>query len=417
MREKFVLVWREKQNIVTDGEPVDFLQPSRKAGNGVTVNEVKDSTDLILLSGFFDGSNELRLIRRDGSPIVRWPVRFSDHFPSPTHLWAPPQTDRNIDIHGAVVLPNGSVVFNYEYGGTVKLSRCGDTLWTLPHPTHHSIDIAETGGYWIPGREAFRDTDGLTPFKRRRKHSYVDDLVLRVSEEGEIVDRKSVTAILLDNGLEPLMTAGPKEAAFDYSELVHLNKIGELSNAMADAFPSLEKGDLVLSLRGRNLVLIVDPRLWQVKWYQVGPWLRQHDPEFNDDGTITVFNNNVYYYELRSGQRTNLETPRISNIVKVNPKTGETDVAYGEKRGEEFLTVLRGKHQPTSSGGFLLTEFEGGRAFEVNAQGQTIWEFINRYDSESVLEITEARVYPQSHFSVQSWACPDTESINSQGRD
>ena len=54
----------------------------------------------------------------------------------------------------------------------------------------------------------------------------------------------------------------------------------------------------MISLRNYNLLFVVDPDTWKVKWYQIGPWRRQHDPEFNGDGTITVFNNNTYRLDL-----------------------------------------------------------------------------------------------------------------------
>ena len=62
--------------------PTGYLQPARKPGEGVTVNARPDDGRLILLTGFFDGGTELRLIRRDGSVVAKWPVRHSQLFPS-----------------------------------------------------------------------------------------------------------------------------------------------------------------------------------------------------------------------------------------------------------------------------------------------------------------------------------------------
>lgn len=407
------LVFTEAPNII---EPVHFLQPSRKAGAGVTVNERADDGGLLFLSGFFEGGNELRLIHRDGKLVARWPVSFSKHFPDPSHLESPPKSDRNIDLHGALIHADGSVVFNYEYGGMVKLDRCGETVWALAHPTHHSIEIAETGGYWVPGRK-FRseeDPEGFPPFTRMgTKSTYKEDLILKVASDGTIRDQKSVPRILYDNGLEPVMTATGysfyPHAKWE-RELVHVNKIGELPRAFADAFPAFDVGDLVLSLRQYNLVFVVDPDDWRIKWYQVGPWRRQHDPEFRPDGTINVFNNNVYRIELGPNDRSSLATPRVSNLIKINPTTGQTDVIYGERPGQEFLSVIRGKIDPTTEGGYLITEPDGGRVFEIDAQGQTVWEYINRYDADQVLRMNDARLYSASYFNVEDWGCQSTDA-------
>jgi hypothetical protein len=67
--------------------------------------------------------------------------------------------------------------------------------------------------------------------------------------------------------------------------------------------------------------------------------------------------------------------------------------------------VIRGKVDLTDDGGFLITEFEAGRVFEVDEDGAIVWEYINRYDEENVAEITEARLYRGGYFKVADWVC------------
>ncbi len=70
-----------------------------------------------------------------------------------------------------------------------------------------------------------------------------------------------------------------------------------------------------------------------------------------------------------------------------------------------MLTSIRGKHELTRNGGLLVTEFEGGRLFETDATGRIIWEYINRYDSDEVAEVSEARIYPDNYFRISDWSC------------
>ncbi len=115
VRDSVMLVLGEFSTLA--GRPEHFLQPARYDGDGVTVNDVADGdTDLILLSGFFGDTNALRLIRRNGDLVADWPVRFSELFPDTSHVPEPPATDWNIDTHGALALPDGAVVFNFEVG-------------------------------------------------------------------------------------------------------------------------------------------------------------------------------------------------------------------------------------------------------------------------------------------------------------
>jgi hypothetical protein len=387
-------------------EPKYFLQPARFEGAGVTINE-RDDGKLVLLSGFFEDRNELRLIRRDGEIVRRWPVSFRELFPDPHYMNTPsaPATDWNIDLHGAIVLPDGSVLFNFDYGGLVKLDRCGNVVWTVNHMTHHSIVPSERGGYWVPGRRQTASGESRFP---PYEPPYVEDLILHVSDEGAILSEISVPELFYRNpAITAVMSLTAEDAVqdgeLDY-ELVHVNKITELSRDLAPLFPEFAAGDLLLSLRDKNLLFVVDPETRVVKWWQLGPWIRQHDPEFKSNGTIGVFNNNGYKSQLRDG-RSPVDAPRVSNIMEVDPATHRTSVVYGGKPGQEMFTVIRGKQQYTPEGGLFITEFEAGRAFETDANGKIVWEYVNRYDSSQVAEMTEAYLYDANYFTVSDWAC------------
>jgi hypothetical protein len=66
---------------------------------------------------------------------------------------------------------------------------------------------------------------------------------------------------------------------------------------------------------------------------------------------------------------------------------------------------VRGYVEEEPGGGFLITETDAGRVFQVDAAGTTVWEYIDRYDADNVLEMTGARAYPASYFTVGDWSC------------
>lgn len=395
------------------GRPKYHLQDARNDLDGLITNTTDDD-HLVLLSGFFDNENEIRLIERDGTIVQRWPLPFYDFFSDVSYLPKPPATNRNVDLHGALIEPDGSIVFNFEYSGGAKLDRCGNVLWTLKHPVHHSLEAAEGGGYWIPGRAFIQDKKDLrfAPFVLEGDVNLVhEDLLLKVSDDGKILIEKSIPGLLFENGYESLLTA----TGMDFvkqgkeggdNEIIHVNKIEELSSDIAQAFPMFEAGDLAISVRSYNLVFVVDPDTWKIKWLKTGPWRRQHDPEFGSDGRLYVFNNNVY---LRGDDITKeynmLGGKGLTNLIAINPATNETEVVYGNRAGETFLTVVRGKHELLPNGNILVTEFDAGRVFEINPNRERVWDYVNRYDEQSIAEITEARVYPRSYFTIEDWTC------------
>jgi hypothetical protein len=185
-----------------------------------------------------------------------------------------------------------------------------------------------------------------------------------------------------------------------------VNKITELTPELAPAFPMFEAGDLMISMRELNLIVVVDPDDWSLKWHSIGPWRRQHDPEFQPDGRIGVFNNNVYGIAYDDYQWTRADWPRDTNILAIDPATGVTEVIYGQRPGQEMLSIIRGKHQLLPDGGRMITEFDAGRAIEIDGDGNTVWEFVNAVDADFVGEITEALVYPAGYFDVTDWTCP-----------
>ena len=150
--------------------------------------------------------------------------------------------------------------------------------------------------------------------------------------------------------------------------------------------------------------MVVDPETLHIKWMQIGPWLRQHNPIFHGDGTITVFNNNAFLVEL-DGVKLPLDSTVKSNIVRYDFTMNKDKVAYGALPDQHFATVVRGRHEASPNGGFIISEFEGGRVFEVDEDGALVWEYVNGFDEDNVAEITGAAIYPRHYFTDVDWAC------------
>jgi len=391
-------VWEHRETVVLQ-RPEDFLEPARHPGEGVThLLEARMAPGLTLLAGFFGDTNELRLVTADGEPVRRWPVKVTEIFQDLSHIQPPafrPENDWGTDIHGALALPDGSVVFNFEYMGMVKLDRCGDVVWTLPRMTHHSIHPGKDGSFWVGGRSFVAGPSRYPPLSA----PYHEDLLLRVSSQGEVLEEISVPGLFFKNDLHylPLANGQFEVSARPDLEIVHLNDVEELSPDMAEAFPSFRPGDLILSMRHLNLLMVVDPETETVRWHQTGPYIRQHDPDFRSDGKITVFDNNT------DGSRGELFGG--SRILEIDPVTGEVAVLYGDREEQAMYTRVRGKSQNLQNGNLLIVEALAGRVFEVAPDGILVWEFINRFDEDEVARISDAVRYSPDYFQVESWSC------------
>lgn len=410
LRDAYALLTGEGAQAFT--HPRSFhLQPARAQGQGVTTNDVGDDGALILMTGFFDEENQSRLIKRDGTLVRKWSHDYFTDFPDQGARVCDVVSPLRVDIHGAHMTPNGELVFNYEYCGSVKLNQCGEQVWSIRKQTHHSLIPAEAGGYWILGRDvwlASQYPDRFAPFSSAAVEKEIEeDTLLRVSEDGEILEDFSIPQLMRENGLDAVLTANGanfSDRKLSRQELVHANKVAELPEAMDDSFALFEAGDLAISMRQLNLIMVLDPNTKTVKWHQTGPWLRQHDPEFRPDGTISIFNNNVYLTAYKNSQ-TDLNTPFSTNIMAVDPVTRKTQVVFGEKPGQELLSVIRGQHQVLDDGGLLIVEFDAGRVLQANKDGRVIWEYVNHYDQDFVGEITNATLLPAGYFTADWQTC------------
>lgn len=390
-------IWEEARTAVEEipnlrrTRPIHVLSRARQEGEGVTVNAA-DAGDLVLLSGFLGEDHGVRLMTRDGSVLASWRLRISELL-DPAACRTPPATDWNAIPHGTRISPAGEITLSYESCGTVRLDRCGRVLWRTGDYTHHSPNLAADGGVVVAGSE-YVAKDIPYPYNG----PYWEDLVLRFSPEGKLVLRRSATAIFRDNGLLALLNAGSAFEPLVDGEF-HLNDVEELSPERAAAFPMFRAGDLLLSFRNLNLVMVTDAAAERVKWWRTGPWIRQHDPDFGADGWISVFDNHADG-TLRGTREGG------SRILAVHPGTGETRVLYGGSAAQLFYTDVRGTHERQTHGGILIVEAVAGRAFQTDASGRIVWEYVNRREPGWVTWLHDASARPREYFTVGDWSCP-----------
>lgn len=140
----------------------------------------------------------------------------------------------------------------------------------------------------------------------------------------------------------------------------------------------------MISLRSLNMIAVIGGEDLKLKWYQHGPWHRQHDPDFLPDGTISVFDNNMH--------------GPSSRIIKIDPVTRRHEIVFAGSDEIPFYTWIRGNHEHLPDGNILMTEPQGGRAFEVDAAGNLVWEYRNVFDAQRNLLIGKAMTLPSDYF-------------------
>lgn len=390
--------WMQAQRVTSD--PPGFTSPrvyDRAGARRVDTEAARGGLTLVT-SSWKDTTWRpgARLIDEKGRILHEWrlaPERiFTDS------LSRRPLGFGQMDIQGSYLFPDGDLLVNVEYGGTVRMDACGEIEWTLAAGGHHSIERADDGTFWIPGVSA--TTRGGTPMHPDSVPGVPGDVyldwMLRVSPDGEVLDSLNVLDVIYANGLERHLF---RSGDLSQRDITHLNDIQPLPDSLADEYPLFEAGDLAISLWNPSLVLVVDPETGQAKWHSTQPFIHQHDPDFIGDGWIGVFDN-VWDGTERG------TTLGGSRIIAVQPHTDSVRTLFPTERSEPFYTEVRGKWQKLDNGNLLLTEAEAGRVVEVTPDGRTVWDWVVEPYSESrVPYVARGARLDVTREQVAGWPC------------
>jgi len=384
-------------------KPDKHLRPSRREGSEVSRHEPEKTwPGITLIAGMWGEQLGIRLVDMNGKILHEWQTSFNSTWPEATHLKVQPH-DWDTAIHGMVAYPDGRIVFNYEHDGLVAIDRCSNVLWKIPELTHHSAYRADDGTLWV-GNNIRRDE--RQPQFSMLEPPYWEESLMQVAENGEILRRISLLDVMHDSGYEGFLVDPnehmPGKKWFNTVEskrmdITHLNDIEVLPAELADAFEQFEAGDIMVSMRNLDLVIVIDPETETIKWSNTGPWLMQHDPDFQPDGSILVFDNRARRYST---------APEYgSRILRIDPVTRAVDIVYEGTPDDSFYTSQMGKLQGLANGNVLIVEPEAGRVFEVNSEQETVWEYINRWSDTEVAFVSDSIRLPDDYFEFSSEAC------------
>ena len=384
--------------------PEKFIRPAREniKGEGVTLyNKESAQQGLTFITSMWDHSNGMNLIDMDGNVLHEWRVSFND-------IWKDDKTwpikeigDWDTDIHGAILYLNGDVVFNFEYDSLIKIDQCSNVIWKLKGLfTHHSVEQDNAGNLWVAGKGRLLEPDSRFPFL---KAPIEEDFILKVSPEGKVLEKISILEVLYQSEYYSVLFADGVSILSRKAEgITHLNDIEILDASIADSYSQFNAGDILVSLRNLNLLMVIDSKSKKIKWTQTGPYLRQHDPDFIGNGLIGLFDNRA------DGFASTGSFFGGSRILSINPVTREIKTLYEGSPQNPFYTFVRGKQQFLDKGNILISEHGAGRSFEINSNQKIVWSYVNRYNENAVYKLTEATRYPLTYanFLNEKRECP-----------
>lgn len=153
-----------------------------------------------------------------------------------------------------------------------------------------------------------------------------------------------------------------------HSDPFHFNKVDVLTSDIARDYPEFLAGDLLISMRELNLVVVARPSEQRIVWWRYGLSTAQHDAQFVD-GAIELFDNNP------------TSDPPRPRILRLD---------LHEQRAEEVFDLSRWKLEMRVLGNFehqgeRLTTLDSfaGRFVSGRLDGQVDFLFENGWHDEN----------------------------------
>ncbi len=337
------------------------------------VNDSYQDDRLTLLTSIGLEKMNVTIIDKFGKEVHRWPVSWYDIWPNPEHLTEAekPKSGAGTHIHGLILLNNGDIIFNFEFLGSVRLNPCGKVLWRLPYRTHHAIFKESENSLWLLGAIIHQKKIPSMPLY---KTPYMEHTLLNISNEGKILKEISLLKMLKNSPYSSLLYVNlvRKVPGTIGKDPLHVNDVELFPENMAPGH--YKPGDMLVSIRNLNAILVVDKEQERIKDLIIGPFVRQHDPDFIDGNTISIFDN--YFIDKADSVK--------SRIITYNAVEKTFNVHFQASEENGFSTWRMGKHQVLENGNMLIAESERGRAFEIDPNGKVVWNFINRLGTDHV---------------------------------
>jgi hypothetical protein len=343
----------------------DQWHVARDSSTGVTVNDTtRTQPGYTLYTG--GGEAAAHLIAMDGRVVHEWRRPYSTVWTEQAAVKAP-QPDELIFFDKARMLPSGDLLAIYAAAGDtpwgygmVKLDRNSNVIWSYLAHTHHDFDVAPDGHILALTNDFTSDEiEGIGKVDK----PFLEDFLVLLSPEGKEVKKISLTRALAASRFNILRLAIP---AYALGDPLHVNSVEYIDAEKARRFPAAAAGDVLLSFRDMSALAVLSVERGEIVWAARGPWLWQHDASLLPNGHITLFDN-LGGFRDGNGAR----------VLEVDPATSEVVWSYAGDDAHPLHSPLRSSAEPLSNGNMLITESDGGRVFEVDRNGDIVWNFVN----------------------------------------
>ncbi len=340
-----------------DAKPYSWIRPaSRPAANLRALSYISSSFDPNCdrigvqhhdaerawpgLNFYYSGfSAPFYLVDMDGNEVWRW----DDH--------------AEALLAHAELLPNSDLIVVRFDREVVRLNAAAEQLWQAPVRAHHDVGLYGDNVYALSRRDVLDPDVHATQLTLEDTITILDANTGAMRDEFSVLDsiRRSPYGFLIPQAAHRKFT--PDDGPLDITHTNHVEVFD--GKAQVTVSPIFAAGNILISMRHLNAIMILDGSMRDVIWAW-GPsnTYGQHHPRLLPSGRVLMFDNGV----------------SRSRVIEIDPLSGRLEWLYG---ADDVFTALRGSVQRLPNGNTLITESDTGYAFEVTAEGESVWEFAN----------------------------------------
>jgi hypothetical protein len=302
---------------------------------------------------------------------------------------------KNIYSVGAHPFPNGDLLVTYQgrntypYGvGVARFDKDSNLLWKKENFAHHWFTVDTEEHIYVPAFAAVETPYALGDTNLRISCEggvLQADIILVLDGDGNEIERISLLESIVSSGYAGIVFQAihsDRSLPLSYIECdpTHLNDVQVISAADAATSEHLSVGDLLISLRSNNAILLLDSQSRQVKWASVGRTTLQHSPRYMGDNSILVFDNLGGSAAVGGTRlvRIDMDTQEAQTIF---PAGGAVDAGEVLSVNGGYIGLSKARDRA------LVSVTRQGRTLEIElASGRLLWEFRNVHDISAVLD-------------------------------
>jgi len=342
-----------------------LVLPRYEHSLGRSVVDIIDLNDFEVIHTY---KHDIREMNSKVKNIDKFPRINVDHSP------------RRFRYDHPIVLDDGSLISFSKNQPIFKIDFCSKLEWINDEEMfHHGQNLDRNGDIWVIAR-----IDPQSRYVSRYYYDeYWDDAIVKIDVNGNILYKKSVTEILIENDVV-LETFVFNNYISKQNDPIHLNDI-------EPAFQNTEywkKDDLFLSIRDQNAIVHYRPSTNKVLNVITGPFIGQHDVDIISDKEISIFNNNRF-----------IKDNKYSEVLVYNFETKTFKKIFNDQlQKNNFKTETNGLSEIFRDGALMVEETIHGRIILFNNQGQKEWEYVNKDKNGNIGRLFWSRIIEDELF-------------------